>query len=67
VDECEPLAVGAAPPGAAWVRVLDSGLPSPADCTPVYLEIGAGGGSYAAGPHAVAVLELVVTPDAVVE
>jgi len=48
-------AVGAAPAGSAWVRVLDSSLPSPADCTPVYLDIGRAlhGGDHLSSPQLV--------------
>jgi hypothetical protein len=48
--------------GFAWVRVIDSSLSHPADCTLSYVNMAGPNGTYLVAPHAVLVLELAPAP-----
>ena len=55
--------VGHPPDGYAWVRVVDSSLRPPSDCSLSYVNMGGAAGTYLVSPHAVLVLELAPAPE----
>ena len=55
--------VGHPPAGFAWVRVVDTSLVFPSDCTLSYVVLSGSRGTYLVSPHAVVVLELAPAPE----
>ncbi len=55
--------VGQPPAGFAWVRVVDTSLVFPTDCTLDYVLLAGPRGTYLVSPHAVVVLELAPAPE----
>ena len=55
--------IGHPPDEFAWVRVVDTSLAFPSDCTLSYVELAGTKGSYLVSPHAVAIFELAPAPE----